>query len=88
MQFYQGDMFGNDYKGQIFIAKPGLWNCTIKEGTEVAIAYLDGDTGIARTEPFLTEFFVGTNVGRPVDVANTRRRPSGVGRLEQCDLTR
>ncbi|MDN5568241.1 MAG: PQQ-dependent sugar dehydrogenase, partial [Paracoccus sp. (in: a-proteobacteria)] len=70
MQFYQGDMFGDDYKGQIFIAKHGPWNRTIKEGAEVAVAYLDGDTKIDRTEPFLTGFIVDNEyVGRPVDVA-------------------
>ena len=36
---------------------------------EVAVAYLDGETGIARTAPFLTGFIQDNRyVGRPVDV--------------------
>lgn len=63
-------MIGDDHKGQIFIAKHVPWNRTVKEGVEVAIAYLDGDTGIARPKPFLTGFIVdNAYVGRPVDVA-------------------
>ena len=70
MQFYQGEMFGEDYKDQIFIAKHGPWNRSVKEGAEVAVAYLDGDTQVERTEPFLTGFIVDNEyVGRPVDVA-------------------
>ncbi|WP_378943020.1 PQQ-dependent sugar dehydrogenase [Paracoccus sp. R86501] len=70
MQFYQGEMFGDDYKGQIFIAKHGPWNRSVKEGAEVAVAYLEGDTQVERTEPFLTGFIVDNEyVGRPVDVA-------------------
>ncbi|PZX17042.1 glucose/arabinose dehydrogenase [Palleronia aestuarii] len=70
MRFYQGDMFPEEYQGQIFIAKHGPWNRTEKEGAEVAIAYLDGETGIERTEPFLTGFIQDNQyVGRPVDVA-------------------
>ncbi|WP_237058980.1 PQQ-dependent sugar dehydrogenase [Loktanella sp. M215] len=70
MRFYEGDMFGDDYKGQIFIAKHGPWNRTEKAGAEVAVAYLDGDAKIGRTEPFLTGFIVDNQyVGRPVDVA-------------------
>ncbi len=70
MSFHQGDMFGDDHKGQIFIAKHGPWNRTVKKGAEVAVAYLDGDTSIARTEPFLTSFIMdNAYVGRPVDVA-------------------
>ena len=63
-------MFGDDHKWQIFVAKHGPWNRTVKESAKVAIANLDGDTGIARTEPFLTGFIVDREyVGRPVDVA-------------------
>ncbi len=70
MRFYQGDMFPEEYRGEIFIAKHGPWNRTQKEGAEVAVAYLDGETGIERTEPFLTGFIQDNQyVGRPVDVA-------------------
>ena len=70
MRFYQGDMLGDEYKGQIFIAKHGPWNRTTLEGAEVAVAHLDGETGISKTEPFLTGFIVdNAYVGRPVDVA-------------------
>ncbi|MEO1912012.1 MAG: hypothetical protein ABGX10_16485 [Paracoccus sp. (in: a-proteobacteria)] len=70
MSFHQGDMFGDDHKGQIFIAKHGPWNRTVQIGAEVAVACLDGDTGIARTEPFSTGSIVdNAYVGRPVDVA-------------------
>ena len=70
MSFHQGDMFGDDHKWQIFVAKHGPWNRTVKEGVEVAVAYLDGDTGVTRTEPFPTGFIMdNAYVGRPVDVA-------------------
>lgn len=65
-------MFGDDHKAQIFIAKHRPWNCTVKEGVEVAITYLDGDTSLARTASFLTGFIVDNGyVDRPVDVATT-----------------
>lgn len=65
-------MFGDDHKAQIFIAKHSPWNRTVKEGAEVAVAYLDGDTSLARTAPFLTGFIVDNGyVDRPVDVATT-----------------
>ena len=70
MRFYEADMFPEEYRGQIFIAKHGPWNRTVKEGAEVAVAYLDGETGIDRVEPFLTGFIQDNQyVGRPVDVA-------------------
>lgn len=69
MRFYTADAFPEQYRGQIFIAKHGPWNRTQKEGAEVAVAYLDGETGIERTEPFLTGFIQDNKyVGRPVDV--------------------
>ncbi|SHE66889.1 Glucose/arabinose dehydrogenase, beta-propeller fold [Loktanella atrilutea] len=69
MRFYTAESFPEDYRGQIFIAKHGPWNRTEKAGAEVAVAYLDGETGIARTEPFLTGFIQDNRyVGRPVDV--------------------
>ena len=65
-------MFGDDHKAQIFIAKHSRWNRTVKEGAEVAVAYLDGDTSLARAAPILTGFIVDNGyVDRPVDVATT-----------------
>jgi len=69
MRFYEGGMFPEAYKGQIFIAKHGPWNRTVLEGAEVAVAYVDAGTGIEKTEPFMTGFIVDNQyVGRPVDV--------------------
>lgn len=70
MRFYEAEAFPEEYRGQIFIAKHGPWNRTNKEGAEVSVAYLDGETGVERTEPFLTGFIQDNQyVGRPVDVA-------------------
>lgn len=69
MRFYTGDMFPEEYQGQIFIARHGPWNRTVKIGGDVVVAYLNDDGTVDRIEPFLTGFIQANEyVGRPVDV--------------------
>jgi glucose/arabinose dehydrogenase len=71
MRFYTGDMFPEEYRGTIFIARRGSWNRTTKVGFDVVRATLSSDGKRAGISPFLTGFLdTGDNSfwGRPIDV--------------------
>lgn len=72
MRFYTGKMFPAEYTNNIFLARHGSWNRTIKQGYDVIRVVIDGK-GHAKTHPFLEGFLVDPKAdpptwGRPVDV--------------------
>lgn len=71
MRFYTGDMFPDEYRNAIFIARRGSWNRTTNVGFDVMVAHLSADGQRAAPSPFLTGLLnTRTNEfsGRPVDV--------------------
>jgi len=68
--FYTGEMFPEEYRGQLFMARHGPWNKVNKdEGGDVVVAMLDGDGNVTSVEPFLTGLLQNNEYsGRPVDV--------------------
>jgi glucose/arabinose dehydrogenase len=71
MRFYTGTMFPAEYRDQIFIARHGSWNRTVKFGGDIAVAKLNKDGSVKSVEPFITGFLQNNNyAGRPVDVMN------------------
>ncbi|MGI9330199.1 MAG: PQQ-dependent sugar dehydrogenase [Gammaproteobacteria bacterium] len=71
MLFYNGEMFPERYRGQIFLAEHGSWNrskAAGKTGYRVALVSLDGDKAKSY-DSFLTGFLEADEVvGRPVDL--------------------
>jgi glucose/arabinose dehydrogenase len=71
MRFYTGTMFPAEYRDQIFVARHGSWNRTVKFGGDIALVKLNKDGSVKSVEPFITGFIQNNNyVGRPVDVMN------------------
>ena len=72
MRFYTGTMFPSEYRGQIFVARHGSWNKTVKFGGDIALVRLNKDGSAKSVEPFITGFLQPDNnyIGRPVDVMN------------------
>jgi glucose/arabinose dehydrogenase len=73
MRFYTGSMFPAEYKNNMFIARHGSWNRTIKQGYDVMRVVLDAKGKVIKYEPFLSGFLVDEKAdppmwGRPVDV--------------------
>jgi glucose/arabinose dehydrogenase len=63
-------MFPEQYKNQIFIARPGSWNRTKKLGGDIVVAKLNEDGTVKSIEPFVTGFIEDNKyVGRPADIA-------------------
>ncbi|MFW2405499.1 MAG: PQQ-dependent sugar dehydrogenase [Gammaproteobacteria bacterium] len=70
--FYTGDLFPDDYAGNVFIAEHGSWNRSKsagKTGHRVTLVRLEGGTAISY-EPFMEGFLTASDetLGRPVDV--------------------
>lgn len=68
MDFYEGDQFPQDYKGDIFIAEHGSWNRSVPIGYRVTRVKLEGGRAVSYevfAEGWLNE---GSSWGRPVDV--------------------
>jgi glucose/arabinose dehydrogenase len=71
MRFYTGNMFPDEYRGAMFIARRGSWNRTVNVGFDVVLAQLSADGQRAAISPFMTGFLdtaQNTFWGRPVDV--------------------
>src|SRR5258708_2422122 len=73
MRFYTGKMFPAEYKNNIFIARHGSWDRTVKQGYDVYRVALDAKGKVVKAEPFLSGFLVDEKGdppmwGRPVDV--------------------
>lgn len=66
--FYTGDMFPEQYRGQILIAEHGSWNRSQKTGYRVALVRLENGQPQG-VEPFAEGWLQGEQVsGRPVDI--------------------
>jgi glucose/arabinose dehydrogenase len=71
LKFYTGHMFPAEYHDQMFVARHGSWNRTIKFGGDIALVRLNRDGSVKSVEPFITGFLQNNNyIGRPVDVMN------------------
>jgi glucose/arabinose dehydrogenase len=69
LEFYAGEMFPPEYRGQLFIAEHGSWNRTKKIGYRVMLVTLE-DGMPASYEPFAEGWLRRQDVsGRPVDLA-------------------
>ncbi|MDH3413415.1 MAG: PQQ-dependent sugar dehydrogenase [Gammaproteobacteria bacterium] len=71
MRFYTGNMFPEEYRGSMFIARRGSWNRTVNVGFDVVLGQLSADGKRAAISPFMTGFLdtaQNTFWGRPVDV--------------------
>ncbi|MBD3291296.1 MAG: sorbosone dehydrogenase family protein [Armatimonadia bacterium] len=68
MRFYEGEMFPEHYRGDIFIAEHGSWNRSEKIGYRVMLVEIEDGEAVSY-EPFATGWLQGeTAWGRPVDV--------------------
>jgi glucose/arabinose dehydrogenase len=69
-EFYEGTMFPEEYRNQLFIARHGPWNRTTKdEGGDVVVAKLDDQGKVVAVEPFMTGLLQNNEyLGRPVDL--------------------
>ena len=73
MRFYTGKMFPAEYRNNIFIARHGSWDRTVKQGYDVYRVALDAKGNVVKAETFLSGFLVDAKAdppmwGRPVDV--------------------
>jgi glucose/arabinose dehydrogenase len=68
VKFYTGDMFPQEYRGQVFIAEHGSWNRTQKIGYRISLVRLENGEPQG-VETFLDGWLQGDQVsGRPVDI--------------------
>jgi glucose/arabinose dehydrogenase len=68
LEFYSGDQFPEEYRGDLFVALHGSWNRSSPVGYKIVRIPLDGDT-IAPVEDFASGWLDGrSSWGRPVDV--------------------
>lgn len=68
MKFYTGEMFPEEYQGQILIAEHGSWNRSEPIGYRLTLVRLNGNQALSY-EPFATGWLSGDKAwGRPVDV--------------------
>ena len=68
--FYEGDMFPNDMKGDVFLAQHGSWNRSEPVGYRVVRVRFDNHGNPTGREPFIEGWLEadGSKWGRPVDV--------------------
>ena len=70
LKFYYGDMFPEEYKGDIFIAEHGSWNRTKKIGYRITRVKIKDNKSVGY-EPFISGWLekdINDAWGRPVDV--------------------
>jgi glucose/arabinose dehydrogenase len=68
VRFYTGEMFPEEYRGQVFIAEHGSWNRSKKIGYRVTLVRLDGNKAVSY-EPFAEGWLQNEQAsGRPVDL--------------------
>jgi len=69
MEFYDGEMFPEEYHNQAFIAEHGSWNRTNKIGYRVSLVTFDEEGNATDYRPFADGWLQGEqDWGRPVDV--------------------
>jgi len=71
MRFYTGNMFGELYRNQIFIAEHGSWNRTEPVGYNVTLVNADSTGKVTGSSIFAEGWLQpdGKVLGRPVDIA-------------------
>lgn len=70
MEFYTGDMFPEEYKGDVFVAQHGSWNRSTKIGYRVMRVSIENNRAVS-AEPFAYGWLnheTQDQTGRPVDV--------------------
>ena len=70
LKFYDGDMFPEEYKGDIFIAEHGSWNRTKKIGYRITRVKIKDNKSVGY-EPFISGWLekdINDAWGRPVDI--------------------
>ena len=70
LKFYDGDMFPEEYRGDIFIAEHGSWNRTKKIGYRITRVKIKDNKSVGY-EPFISGWLekdINDAWGRPVDV--------------------
>jgi len=68
MRFYNGTMFPEEYRNQVFIAEHGSWNRATPVGYRVVLARIENNS-VTGTEVFADGWLQGGSAwGRPVDV--------------------
>ncbi|NNC77034.1 MAG: sorbosone dehydrogenase family protein [Woeseiaceae bacterium] len=68
VKFYTGNMFPEDYRGQVFIAEHGSWNRSKKIGYRISLVRVDGNNAVSY-ETFAEGWLQGQQTrGRPVDL--------------------
>jgi len=68
MRFYTGEMFPDQYRGDVFIAEHGSWNRSNKIGYRVTRVSIDNSKAV-NYQPFASGWLQGEQAwGRPVDV--------------------
>jgi glucose/arabinose dehydrogenase len=68
VRFYNGDMFPERYRGQLFIAEHGSWNRSSRVGYRITLVRLEGNRALGY-EPFASGWLrAGSVAGRPVDL--------------------
>jgi len=69
LEFYQGNQFPSDYRGQIFIAEHGSWNRSQKIGYRITMVRLDDNHQPISYETFADGWLQNEDAwGRPVDL--------------------
>jgi glucose/arabinose dehydrogenase len=69
LTFYEGDMFPEQYRGQLFIAQHGSWNRSEKVGYRIVTVDIDDDGNVTGQKVFASGWLQGEeDWGRPNDV--------------------
>lgn len=71
MTFYTGNLFPDEYKNNIFIARHGSWNRSKKSGYDIMRITLNADGSVSSSTPFITGWLNAATDdvwGRPVDL--------------------
>jgi glucose/arabinose dehydrogenase len=76
--FYDNDAFGNEYKGDAFVAMHGSWNRGKRTGYKIVRLDFENDKPVGTYEDFVTGFVI--------DADNVWGRPVGIAVSGTCDL--
>jgi glucose/arabinose dehydrogenase len=75
LNFYDGRMFPEEYRGALFNAQHGSWNRTTPVGARIMVTFLNADGTVREHKPFAEGWLddeTNEYLGRPVDVATLR----------------
>jgi glucose/arabinose dehydrogenase len=70
LRFYDGQMFPDEYQGDLFVAFHGSWNRSVPTGYKIVRVPINDDGTAGEVEDFASGWLQsdGTDAGRPVDV--------------------